>query len=89
MGAIARHEARSSTDFQVNCPPLGTPAAFAIHRRIPPAARKINTVTSKSERLRADDRDALLFAFAVLIKHGRISVADRLGVLAADDQDID
>jgi hypothetical protein len=57
---------------------------------IPPAARKINTITSKSERLRADDcRDDLLFAFAVLIKHGRISVGERLCVLAADDQDID
>ena len=38
------------------------------------------------ERLRADDgRDALLFALAMLIKHGRLLVGDKLSVLAADD----
>jgi hypothetical protein len=38
------------------------------------------------ERLRADDRrDALLFALAMLIKHGRLLVGDTLSVLAADD----
>jgi hypothetical protein len=38
------------------------------------------------ERLRADDgRDALLFALAMLIKHGRLLVGDKLSVAAADD----
>jgi hypothetical protein len=42
------------------------------------------------ERLRADDgRDALLFAMAMLLKHGRLMIGDRLSVLAADDHDMD
>ena len=37
------------------------------------------------ERRRADDgRDALLFALAMLIKHGRLLVGDTLSVVAAD-----
>jgi hypothetical protein len=38
------------------------------------------------ECLRADDgRDALLFALAMLIEHGRLLVGDKLSVAAADD----
>lgn len=38
------------------------------------------------ERLQADDgRDALLFALAILIKHGRLLIGDKLSVVAADD----
>ena len=38
------------------------------------------------EKLRADDgRDALLFELAMLIKHGRLLVGDKLSVHAADD----
>ena len=40
------------------------------------------------ERLRADDgRDALLFAIAMLTKHGRLLVGDTLRVFAADSED--
>lgn len=42
------------------------------------------------EKLRADDgRDALLFALAMLIKHGRLLVGDRLSVLSATKGDDD
>jgi hypothetical protein len=38
------------------------------------------------ERLRADDgRDALLFAIAMPIKHGRLLVGDKLTVPTTDD----
>jgi hypothetical protein len=36
-----------------------------------------------------DGRDALLFALAMLLKHGRLLVGDRLSVFAADNNDID
>jgi hypothetical protein len=41
------------------------------------------------ERLRADDGRDALFALAMLIKHGRLLVGDKLSVLSADDHDID
>ena len=42
------------------------------------------------ECLRADDgRDALLFALAMLIKHGRLLVGDKLSVVVTADDDID